>query len=63
VDTALVQHLLPLLVAAISGYAAHRLARRVREAVDVVRARSVESPRPASDAGEAPARRPVRISR
>jgi hypothetical protein len=35
----------------------------VREAVDVVRARSVEPPRAAPDAGEAPARRPVRISR
>jgi hypothetical protein len=63
VDTALIQHLLPLLVAAVSAYAAHRLARRVREAVDVVRARSVEPPRAAPDAGEAPARRPVRISR
>ncbi len=63
VDTALVQHLLPLFVAAVSGYAAHRLARRVREAVDVVRARSVEAPRPASDAAEASTRRPARISR
>lgn len=48
-DTGLVQYVLPLLVAALGAFLAHRLTRRVREAVDVVRARSPEPPRAAGE--------------
>jgi len=52
VDTALVHYGLPLAVALLSAYAAHRLVLRVREAVDVVRARSAEAQRAAAQARE-----------
>jgi hypothetical protein len=60
VDTALVQQVLPLLVAALCAYVAHRLMLRVREAVDVVRARSHEVSRAAPGDGGTPAPRPSR---
>jgi hypothetical protein len=49
-DTALVHYVMPLAVAVVCAYAAHRLVVRVREAVDVVRARSQEAQRPAAQA-------------
>jgi len=48
VDTALVHYAMPLAVALMSAYGAHRLVLRVREAVDVVRARSLEAQRAAA---------------
>lgn len=53
VDTALVHYLLPLAVAMVSAHVAHRLVLRVREAVDVVRARSLEAQRAAAQARSA----------
>jgi hypothetical protein len=53
IDTALVHYAGPLAVALVCGYGAHRLVLRVREAVDVVRARSVEAQRDAAPAREA----------
>lgn len=53
VDTALVHYGVPLVVALMCAYAAHRLVLRVREAVDVVRARSLEAQRVAAQAREA----------
>jgi hypothetical protein len=50
VDTALVQYLMPVAVALLCAYAAHRLVLRVREAVDAVRARSLEASRAAAQA-------------
>ena len=47
VDTVLVQYVMPLGVAVVGAYVAHRLVLRVREAVDVVRARSLEATREA----------------
>jgi hypothetical protein len=52
-DTALVHYAMPLVVALLCGYAAHRLVLRVREAVDAVRARSLEAQRAAAQAREA----------
>jgi hypothetical protein len=40
VDTFVVRHVLPLVAALLCGYAAHRIAGRVRTALDTVRARS-----------------------
>jgi hypothetical protein len=48
VDTALVHYAVPLAAALMCAYAAHRLVLRVREAVDVVRARSLEAQRAAA---------------
>jgi hypothetical protein len=53
VDTALVHYGLPLVVALLCAYTAHRVVLRVREAVDVVRARSLEAQRAAAQAREA----------
>jgi ribose 1,5-bisphosphokinase PhnN len=53
VDTALVHYVLPLVVAAVCAYVAQRLVRRVREAVDSVRARSLEASRVAAQARHA----------
>jgi hypothetical protein len=61
VDTGLVHYGVPLAVALVCAYAAHRLVLRVREAVDAVRARSLEAQRTAAQAREAakpPARDP-----
>ena len=55
IDTALVQYVLPLIVAALCAHAAHRLVLRVREAVDAVRARSLEAARAAAEARAATA--------
>ncbi len=44
-DTHLVQYGLPVVVAALAGYGAHRLAARVRTAVETVRARSSQATR------------------
>jgi hypothetical protein len=53
VDTALVHYLVPLAVALMCAYAAHRLVLRVRDAVDAVRARSLEAQRAAVQARDA----------
>ena len=50
VDTGLVQYVLPLAVAAMGAFVAHRLVLRVREAVDSVRTRSLEASRVAAQA-------------
>ena len=52
-DTALVHYGMPLAVALVCAYAAHRLMLRVREAVDAVRARSLDAQRAAGQAREA----------
>lgn len=52
-DTALVHYAMPLAVALVCAYAAHRLVLRVREAVDAVRARSLEAQRAAAQPREA----------
>ena len=62
VDTALVQYVMPVLIALICAYAAHRLVLRVREAVDVVRARSLEATRAAAQARQAAKGEPRRPS-
>ena len=55
VDAALVQYVLPLVVAAVCAHATHRLVLRVREAVDAVQARSLEAARAAAQARAAAA--------
>jgi hypothetical protein len=65
VDAALVHYALPLAVALVSAYLAHRLVLRVREAVDVVRARSLEAQRAAAQtrSGAKPEAREARAGR
>jgi hypothetical protein len=53
VDTGLVHYGMPLAVALVCACAAHRLVLRVRDAVDAVRARSLEAQRAAAQAREA----------
>jgi hypothetical protein len=53
VDAALVHYVVPLALALVCAYAAHRLVLRVREAVESVRARSLEVQRTAAQARDA----------
>ena len=55
-DTFLVRHILPLVAALLCGYAAHRIAGRVRTSLETVRAQSAARLAARSEASEPPAR-------
>jgi hypothetical protein len=55
-DTFIVRHILPLVAALLFGYAAHRIAGRVRTSLETVRAQSAARLAARSEASEPPAR-------